>query len=204
MEDKKLNKEERKEQLVAIALEQFATNGYMKTKISDIVAAANVSQGTFYWYFKSKLEVASYILEKGNEQIIEMIAIGYRDTKVPVSQSVHSSTQLFEALFKFAEENRFLMMLLFKGLRTEPTLHNQIVEIKKNMENSFAHNIEQAQNFNMISDKKSASLQAVFIMSLLEGVMMRWLDNDESLRDLEVKELVEMTVQFEFYGIFGV
>lgn len=204
MDEKKLNKEERKEQLVAIALEQFATNGYMKTKISDIVAAANVSQGTFYWYFKSKLEMATYILEKGNEQIIEMIAIGYRDEKVPVSQSVHSSIKLFEALFKFAEDNRFLMMLLFKDLRAEPILHRQIVEIKKNMENSFAHNIEQAQHFNMVSEDKNPDLQAVFIMSLLEGVMMRWLDSDESVSDLTLKELVEMTVQFEFFGIFGV
>lgn len=204
MEDKKLNKEERKEQLVAIALEQFATNGYTKTKISDIVAAANVSQGTFYWYFKSKLEMAAYILQRGNEQILDMIAIGYRDEKVPVAQSVHSSTQLFEALFMFAEENRFLMMLLFKGFRTEATLHNQIVEIKKNMENSFAHNIEQAQNFNMVSEEKNPTLQAVFIMSLLEGVMMRWLDKDDSISHLTLHEIVEMTVQFEFFGIFGV
>lgn len=204
MSDKKLNKEERKEQLVAIALEQFATNGYLKTKISDIVAAANVSQGTFYWYFKSKLEIATYILEKGNEQIIEMIGIGYRDAKVPVSQSLHSSTQLFEALFKFAEDNHFLMMLLFKGVRTEPTLHNQILAIKKNMENSFAHNIEQAQKFNMVSEEKDPALQAVFIMSLLEGVMMRWLDKEQSVNQLTLKELVEKTVHFEFFGIFGV
>lgn len=200
----KLNKEERKDQLVLIALEQFATNGYMKTKVSDIVAAANVSQGTFYWYFKSKLEMATYILEKGNEQIMEMIAIGYRNTKVPVSQSVNSSTQLFEALFKFAEENRFLMMLLFKGIRTEPILHNQIVAIKKNMENSFAHNIEQAKKFHMMSEEKDPGLQAIFIMSLLEGVMTRWLDQDSSVSELTVKELVEKTVQFEFFGIFGV
>ncbi|MBQ0138991.1 MAG: TetR/AcrR family transcriptional regulator [Kurthia sp.] len=204
MDEKKLTKEERKEQLVAIALEQFATNGYMKTKISDIVAEANVSQGTFYWYFKSKLEMATYILEKGNEQIIDMIAIGFRNTKVPVEQSIHSSTELFEALFKFAEENRFLMMLLFKGLRTEPVLHNQIAAIKKNMENSFAHNIEQAQKFNMVAEDKDPALQAIFVMSLLEGVMMRWLDNDESVSQLTMKELVEKTVHFEFLGIFGV
>lgn len=204
MDDRKLSKEERKEQLVTIALEQFATNSYSKTKISDIVAAANVSQGTFYWYFKSKLEVATFILERGNEQIIEMIGIGFRNSKVPVSQSLNSSTQLFEELFKFAEENRFLMMLLFKGLHTEPTLHNQILAIKKNMENSFAHNIEQAQKFNMVAEDKDPSLQAIFIMSLFEGVMMRWLDKDEALSQLPLKELVEKTVQFEFFGIFGV
>lgn len=200
----KISKEQRKAQLVEIALEQFATNGYTKTKISDIVAQANVSQGTFYWYFKSKAEIASYILERGNVQIIHLIAIGYRDTKVPVAQSVNSSTKLFEALFQFAEDNQFFMMLLFKGLRTEPQLHDQITRIKKDMENAFAHNIEQAQKFQMISQNREPKLQALFIMSLIEGVLIRWLDNDDTLSNLALTELVEKTVQFEFFGIFGV
>lgn len=204
MEEIKMTKEQRKVQLVEIALEQFATNGYAKTKISDIVAAANVSQGTYYWYFKSKLEIASYILEQGNEKIIEMIAIGYRDERVSVSKSVHSSTELFESLFKFAEDNRFLMMLLFKGVHTEPVLHEQIMTIKNNMEQAFAHNVEQAKKFNMVAEEKDAKLQAIFIMSLLEGVMIRWLNQDSYLNEFTLQEIVEKTVHFEFFGIFGV
>lgn len=204
MNNQKITKEQRKEQLVNIALEMFGTVGYTKTKVSDIVAKANVSQGTFYWYFKSKLELASYILERGNEQILQRIAMGYRDEKVPVSSSVQSSTQLFESLFRFAEENRFLMMLLFKGVHTEPELQQRVLATKKNMEHAFAHNIEQAQNFHMIASNKSPAIQAIFIMSLMEGVLIRWLERDEALQHITLNELVESTVHFEFFGIFGV
>ncbi|WP_010303879.1 TetR/AcrR family transcriptional regulator [Kurthia senegalensis] len=204
MDNQKITKEQRKEQLVNIALEMFGTVGYTKTKVSDIVSKADVSQGTFYWYFKSKLEIASYILERGNEQILQRIAIGYRDEKVPVSTSVQSSTKLFESLFRFAEENRFLMMLLFKGVHTEPKLQQQVLAIKKNMERAFAHNIEQAQKFHMVAENKTPAIQAIFIMSLMEGVLIRWLERDETLHDKSLSELVENTVHFEFFGIFGV
>lgn len=200
----RITKEERRHQLVEIALEQFATVGYTKTKISDIVARAGVSQGTFYWYFKSKEEIALYILERGNQQILQMIALGFQNTRVPVEQSVDSSTRLFESLFQFAQENRFFTMLLFKGLPTEELLHHRIVAIKKNMEEAFVHNIQQAQKFHMIAEHKKPEILAVFIMSLIEGVLRRWVDHEESLHHLTLEELVQQTVHFEFFGIFGV
>lgn len=43
-----------KELLLKIAAEEFALHGYHTTKISTIVRKANVTQPTFYLYFKSK------------------------------------------------------------------------------------------------------------------------------------------------------
>ncbi|MCI2253090.1 TetR/AcrR family transcriptional regulator [Domibacillus sp. PGB-M46] len=40
--------------LLRIAADEFAEHGYYKTKISTIVRRANVTQPTFYLYFKSK------------------------------------------------------------------------------------------------------------------------------------------------------
>lgn len=204
MMTKRITREERKQQLIDIALEQFATVGYTKTKISDIVALAGVSQGTFYWHFKSKEEIALYILERGNQQILQMISLGFQNTRVPVEQSVNSSTRLFEALFHFAEENRFFTMLLFKGLSSEELLQQQILRIKKNMEEAFVHNIQQAQKFHMIAEHKNPKVLAVFIMSLIEGVLSRWVDHEAAFQELTLEELVQQTVHFEFFGIFGV
>lgn len=39
--------EERRDQIIRIAMERFATQGYHQTKISDIVREAGVAQGTF-------------------------------------------------------------------------------------------------------------------------------------------------------------
>jgi AcrR family transcriptional regulator len=45
---------ERKQQLLDRAAELFAERGYAETRVIDIVHAAGVAKGLFYWYFENK------------------------------------------------------------------------------------------------------------------------------------------------------
>lgn len=45
---------ERKQQLLDCAAELFAERGYAETRVIDIVRAAGVAKGLFYWYFDNK------------------------------------------------------------------------------------------------------------------------------------------------------
>lgn len=45
---------ERKQQLIDCAAGLFAERGYAETRIKDIVEAAGVAKGLFYWYFENK------------------------------------------------------------------------------------------------------------------------------------------------------
>jgi AcrR family transcriptional regulator len=45
---------ERKQQLVECAAQLFAERGFDETRIKDIVDAAGVAKGLFYWYFENK------------------------------------------------------------------------------------------------------------------------------------------------------
>jgi AcrR family transcriptional regulator len=46
--------QERKQQLLDRAAELFAVRGYADTRVADIVSAAGVAKGLFYWYFDNK------------------------------------------------------------------------------------------------------------------------------------------------------
>lgn len=46
--------EQRRRQLVECAARLFAERGYAETRIKDIVDAAGVAKGLFYWYFDDK------------------------------------------------------------------------------------------------------------------------------------------------------
>ncbi len=203
-----IRRQEREEQLISIALELFATVGYEHTKISDIVARANVSQGTFYWYFDSKETIAIKMLEKGRENVLKSIAIGYRKSKASIEESVQSTSHLFKHIFKFAEENPYLMYILLKGFHSQPILQQKVDEIKADMEAAFAKNIERAKELGMVSQLIEPKMQAVFIMSLLEGVLSRWLfskrSEDHPFADKSLQQIIKETVHFEFFGIFGV
>ena len=45
---------ERKQQLIDCAAALFAERGFAETRIKDIVDAAGVAKGLFYWYFENK------------------------------------------------------------------------------------------------------------------------------------------------------
>jgi len=76
------------------------------------------------------------------------------------------------------------------------------------MEAAFENNISRAKELNMVAEKVDPAMQAVFIMSLLEGVLSRWLFNTTSstnvLQQKSLQQIIEETVHFEFFGIFGV
>jgi AcrR family transcriptional regulator len=64
------NPEERKREIVKAAQKLFIEKGFSATKISDIVKSIGVSQGVFYYYFRSKDEVIDAIVDNYVSQLI--------------------------------------------------------------------------------------------------------------------------------------
>ncbi len=56
--------ETRRSEIIDIAEELFLMSGYDETAVSDIVKKVGVSQGTFYYYFKSKEDILNAIIER--------------------------------------------------------------------------------------------------------------------------------------------
>jgi len=57
-------------ELLVAALEIFVEKGYHAATIADIVAAAGVTQGTFYLYYKNKSEIFAALLKEYRELMI--------------------------------------------------------------------------------------------------------------------------------------
>lgn len=55
--------EERKQEIIDIAMMLFEEKGVKKTSMSDIAKKLNVAKGLIYYYFKSKEELISYVVE---------------------------------------------------------------------------------------------------------------------------------------------
>jgi len=56
--------QERKVQLLDRAAELFAERGYAETRVIDIVEAAGVAKGLFYWYFENKEALFRELVEE--------------------------------------------------------------------------------------------------------------------------------------------
>lgn len=69
-----LPSDERKEQLYACAARVFSAKGYSGTKISDIAAAAKISQGLLYRYFDSKEALFTELIRESFRRLNEAAA----------------------------------------------------------------------------------------------------------------------------------
>ncbi|AVR01065.1 TetR family transcriptional regulator [Oceanobacillus iheyensis] len=198
---------ERREQILEVALKQFSDYGYHKTKVSDIVKAAGVAQGTFYWYFKSKEAIALEIIHNKEADLIAVVSQGYRESKVTVQEVVLASEKLFEDYFVFSQQNKYFMRLLLKGMETEESVQSAILETRIKLEKAFQKNIERAAELGILP-QKDPMVQSALLVSLLEGMLERWLFNPQQgyskLQSQSAKQLAKDVVQFEFFGLLGI
>jgi AcrR family transcriptional regulator len=103
---------ERKQQLLDHAAELFAERGYAETRVIDIVRAAGVAKGLFYWYFDNKeslfKELAGSIrLRLRREQGAVL------DPEAPPLVNLYRGTQA-SVLF-MAEHSHFFSLLEVEG-----------------------------------------------------------------------------------------
>ena len=106
-------KEQRRQLIIAKALELFVTKGFRETKVSDIAKAANMSTGLLFHYFESK------------EQLYEeLIRIGIEGTKSPSKIAYDNPYSYFsnflDMLLKYTKEQPWVMqmfVLMFQARR---------------------------------------------------------------------------------------
>lgn len=193
---------------MAAALELFARKGYHGTKISDVVKATGVSQGTFYWYFQSKEQLTLALIEDGKEKLVQVIQQGYRKHAGTVDDMVSSSARLLTDLFTFADRNRDLMaLLLMKGQGADPPIREAVSQTWVAFEEAFKSNIQRAIELGMLPSSNDLALRANILVCLITGVLSKWLFGP--MHDVDYKSpfspaaIAEETAKFEFRGLLG-
>lgn len=66
--------QERRAELLAAARRLFDKNGTANTRVSDIVKSVGVSQGVFYYYFKSKQEIEQAVIRQVSAELSQQIS----------------------------------------------------------------------------------------------------------------------------------
>ena len=102
--------QERRKEILSAALSLFIQNGYEGTAVSDIVKKLNVSQGLFYYYFKSKEEVFMVAMEQYAEALVGRIMSILADVSRPIYERIVVALGTLESIAREMEPN------LVKGL----------------------------------------------------------------------------------------
>jgi AcrR family transcriptional regulator len=89
-----LQPDQRRAELIAVARRLFTEQGVEETSVSDIVKAAGVAQGTFYWYFKSKDDALNAVIRDITGEICGDITAVARKSGLPAHEKLTRMARL--------------------------------------------------------------------------------------------------------------
>lgn len=107
----------RRKDILSAAMKVFWKQGYAKTTMPQIAAAAELAPGTLYLYFPSKDALYTELLLEGYQRLLERLAARAADGGTPRQQA----TGLIDTFFGFAREFPEYYDILFFVLQRERT-----------------------------------------------------------------------------------
>lgn len=138
-----------KARLLSVAASEFARRGYHDTKISDIVAAAGLTQPAFYLYFSSKDAIFSELTQTFHNRMRTLIKNSLLDSGVE-KESVY--TQIVTKLEMF-----------FDFLATEPDITRIGLFIDPNRAEIIAEMVQMIQG-NLVKEQQAGYFRINFDM----------------------------------------
>jgi AcrR family transcriptional regulator len=161
---RRLTAERRRRQLIDVALQSFATNGFNATTMEDIATSAGVTKPLLYQHFASKRALYLELIDDVAARLIGALAVA-ATTESRTRRQVEAG---FEAYFRFTIENQSAVRMLFdaphdvelaRGLRT--------------IEDSIAQFLEPL--FDVDIDADHRRMLASAVVGMTEGVTRDWL-----------------------------
>jgi len=107
-----------REKLINSAKRLFSKKGYYETKVSDIVADAGLSQGTFYIYFKSKEDIFKELVKDMSEKIIRLLK-EYASKEDDIETIIKNSTLDFFRIMYEEKPIAYIFMFQLIGINEE-------------------------------------------------------------------------------------
>lgn len=119
--------ERRRREILEAAYKVFAEKGYHATNISDIAAELNLGHGTFYRYFKNKLDIFSHVLDMVIQRITQVVSEERPDRTDTLEEYRAQSQRIGERLFAtFLDDPHLTKIIFFEALGIDDRLNEKV------------------------------------------------------------------------------
>ena len=111
-------KEEIREKIKKVALDEFEKNGYQKTTMRGIASKANLTVGNLYRYFKNKDDLFDILLQPAFKEIYRFISdfAHIKEDEPYKRKEKHNFIKAFErALIDIYSKHRAALVILLNG-----------------------------------------------------------------------------------------
>lgn len=166
---KELNKIKKRKRLIESAYNCFLEKGFEKTTIGDITDGANVAKGTFYLYFKDKVQIQNVVTLYKSYGVIQQSLALSRERKFDdkteefiyflneIINYLENHTEMLNTIYNNLSKGIFNAILYQEGYEQERDSVNEIV-------------LEFSNSFKNIIDPGEAREVLFIILEMVGGV----------------------------------
>ncbi|WP_226653190.1 TetR/AcrR family transcriptional regulator [Leifsonia sp. LS1] len=177
----------RRDELVHVASELFAENGYRDTSIADIAQRVGVTQQALLYYFGSKPALLDAVIDDRDGAAVafaeELAAIGGFDAIDALPDSARRNA---------AEPNlvRLFAVLVAENLSRDAVAHDHFVTRYRRLRRIVAGLIAEGQRTGVFEPGIDPALKAAEVIAVIDGLNTQWLLDPDDI------DIVAVTEQF--------
>lgn len=185
--------------LLKEALTLFITQGYHATTVEVIAQAAGLTKGAVYFYFKSKANVLTTLLDRTEELTVEptiaaMNAAG-DNPKDRLNAFVRSQSVIG------AEKTEYMLLAILMSAEFNGSGHAieiRLIELMARMENALKETVKSGQKDGVFRNEIRANEIASVIMATNKGCYVEWYMRGD---DLKGQDFARAFKDFVFDGV---
>jgi AcrR family transcriptional regulator len=183
--------------MMQAAVQVFADKGYHSATIRDIVAAADVAVGTFYFYFPDKETLFVYLYEETAEFLLQTIQQALAG-RVTLPKQAAAAIQAYVNIGIF--EPAVVHLLLVGGVGALPALVERRAEFREGMINAWQQPLDTALDKGQIMPQNTRR-SAEGLAGAIDEVILNLLDQPdaESQATAAVNDLTQFVLRAVAY-----
>ncbi len=181
-------------QLLVAAREVFERDGYLDARVTDISAAAGVSHGSFYTYFRSKTDVFRALMAETMDALYTSLGKTRRgEHQLTPVERIDRANRRFVEMY---ERNAALMALFEQVMTFDPEVRSLRQAVRQRMVDRVTRSIEQLQADGVADRALDPRYAGSALVAMVNGLVHHWLVlGGDFERDRLVTTLTRLWVQ---------
>lgn len=155
------------------AAELMFAKGFAQTKLLEVLNAANVQKGNFYYYFGSKEELGLAVIQERGATVIKEWLESVVDPAEKPWQNIQALAHGIAGLNSSPPESGDLIQILaHERLEAGSELRQAIGEVLGGVIKTFSREFSRMQHSGQLNGATPPELYGAYLFSLLEGALL--------------------------------
>jgi AcrR family transcriptional regulator len=191
-------KDSKRTAMMQAAVSVFAEKGYYAATVRDVVAAAGVAIGTFYFYFPDKETLFVHLYEETADFLIQALQQGL-NSRPALPQQITTALQAYLNIAIY--EPAVVQLLLVGGAGASPALAARRADFRERLINAWQRPLDQALDRTLIvpqnTRRTAEALAGAFdeiVLNVLAGPM------PESEAPGAIRDMVDLALRATGYS----